>query len=161
MIVAGIDPGMSGALAIWDGKSLSVYDMPIYQRQVGGKTRAAIDARGLYEMIGGFVAIGVECVWVEDVVGHGMQMGASTMGYGVGLIHMACIANDLRYEKIAAGAWKAKMRAPKDKKQSVIRAGQLFPAFAGLFRGPKGGALDGRAEAAMMAMFGRDRLCLR
>lgn len=154
MIHIGIDPGMHGALALWDGQHLSVRDMPVYEREVARKVRRAVDAKGLLDWLGGMAAVGVECVWVEDVVGHGMQMGASTMGYGVGLIHMACVAHQLRYEAVAPNKWKARMKAPRDKKQSVIRAEQLFPNFG--FRGPKGGFLDGRAEAAMLAMYGRD-----
>ena len=147
---------MHGALALWDGKTLAVQDMPIYEKKVGKMTRRAVDLLGLLDLLGSWGSIGVDCVWVEDVVGHGMQMGASTMGYGVGLIHMACVAHKLRYEVVAPNRWKARMKAPADKKQSVIRAGQLFPDHAGLFRGPKGGMMDGRAEAAMLAMYGRD-----
>jgi hypothetical protein len=44
---------------------------------------------------------------------------------------------------------------PKGKKTSVDHASRLFPAFAHLFRGPKGGLLDDRAEAVLLAELGR------
>ncbi len=153
----GVDPGLSGALAVWDGKVLSVKDMPIYTKLIGKKQRNRIDALQLLNEIETAQLCGVEIAYVEDVMGRGNQRGASEMGYGVGLIHMACVALKLRYEIVLPGAWKGRMKAPADKKQSAIRAGQLFPEYASLFRGPRGGTLDGRAEAAMIAMWGATR----
>lgn len=55
MLIAGIDPGLSGAVAFLDattGNVTDCLDMPVHQLQRGGKAKREIDAHSLAAMLG-------------------------------------------------------------------------------------------------------------
>lgn len=54
--------------------------------------------------------------------------------------------------------WKKYFGLSASKDAAVLRASELFPAYAELFYGPKGGKKDGTAEAALIARYGYDKL---
>lgn len=159
MLIVGIDPGAHGGVALVEGATLfDVWDMPVYRKKVGKTERARISLPGLLDLMSMVSTIGAECVWVEDVQGWGNQVGSSAFGYGIGAVHMACVAASLRYEVIQPGAWKRRYHLGKDKLASVEKAELAFPNQRDKFRGPKGGKLDGRAEAALIALYGAEKL---
>lgn len=160
MILVGVDPGHHGAIAVYDASSrrvCAVHDMPIYRKVVARGERTRIDPLRLFRIIDEIGATGADCVIIEDVQGRGLQKGASEMGYGVGLIHMACTIAKLTVEMVQPATWKRKLRVPADKKGATERAELLFPQQRELFRGSRGGFLDGRAEAAMIALYGAEK----
>ena len=71
-----------------------------------------------------------------------------------GILLGAGAALDIPVTLVKPTQWKRLMRVPADKRASVQRASQLFPHVASLFKGPRGGVFDGRAEAALIALFG-------
>lgn len=181
-LVMGIDPGNNGALCTVDsltGAIVSMENMPAWFMAVGkSKSRKRIDAVALADTMNyAKHVLGVELVVIEAVGGRPGQ-GASagfTFGYGVGLLYMACIIERLPIETVPPATWKKLMRLPgkarkkkdstepevsaKDADAAIIqRADELFPDDRNLWRGPRGGFLMDRAEAALLAKFGCDHV---
>ena len=73
---------------------------------------------------------------------------------GKGLIVGAAAALGIATTQVKPAAWKKSLRIPADKRAAVARATQLLPTLGGLFKGPRGGVFDGRAEAALIALYG-------
>lgn len=174
MITIGIDPGSSGALAVYDAEArrvLHIQDMPIFNMTINKKTRKRIDAIGLLEFLATWQMAGCQLVMIEAVGGRPRQ-GASAafvFGYGVGLIYMACVALRLPIETVPPQTWKRVLRVPgkaekADKKSRefnamiVNRADELMPDARDMWRGEKKHRgqdvfkVD-RAEAAMLAKY--------
>lgn len=85
------------------------------------------------------------------------QMGvvsAFSFGEGKGVLLGVSAAMGVPTTLVKPTQWKKQMRVPADKRAAVQRASQLFPAVAHLFKGPRGGVFDGRAEAALIALYG-------
>ena len=162
MLFLGVDPGKEGALALYDTNEKRItgmYDFPIYEL----KGRKKHDAVQLWNLGEALSLIGLECVYVEDVGSKGFYNGKKMSGNGelsycAGLLKMMFVALKTRIEYVNPQQWKRVMRCPAEKTASVQRADQLFPTQRHIFRGPRGGALDGRAEAAMLALYGATRI---
>ena len=157
--VLGIDPGLEGAFALYDtdrpNDLLMVEDMPVVKRTVGKMQRPRLDMPKLEETIASYCdEHKVDLVTIEDPGTRPRQSGTMAFGFGLGAVHAFMFAKRLRVEIVVPTKWKKTLRVPKDKKEATYRAEELFPACRNLFRGPKGGTLDGRAEAAMIALYG-------
>jgi hypothetical protein len=148
---------MSGAFVLLHSLDpetiLDCRDMPTIKQRVGKTDRPRLDFEGLDRLIADMTG-DRPLVVVEDVGTRPRQSGTMAFGRSVGALEHAFHAAKLRVEHIVPTKWKPALKAPKDKKESVARADQLFPLHRSLFRGPKGGTLDGRAEAAMLALYG-------
>lgn len=157
MIVAA-DPGLEGALAALDRqRRLAVYPMPTAQRAMaGGKSRRVIDEAGLLALLQVLRDCGGETFFVEEVEGRrGQAAGAAfSFGYGAGLLRMAARSAGFVIEPVRPAGWKGAMRVSADKETCRHRASELFPAYASLW--PRKGD-DGKAEAALLALYGARR----
>ena len=161
-IVAGIDLGLDGAIAAINAeerKILWIADMPTLEIAVGKKARRSIDVHRLLNLIQSLSDTGCELAVVEQPGYRPGNIGAGVVGMGYGMIIMACFAVDpaVRTETVSASGWKSFMKLPAAKAVAVKRAVTLFPAHAHLFYGPKNGPLDGRAESALLGLFGCQR----
>lgn len=164
--VLGIDPGNSGALAIYDdvANTLDIVDMPVWYQTTGKKKRPRIDGVELRDFMEAMVDCGVELAVIEAVGGRPGQAGAAAFvfGYGVGLVYQACVCARLPIETVPPVSWKKIMRCPKDDAGIAHRADEVFPTFTHLWRGTprkhKGemrtAIWHDRAEAALLAKFG-------
>lgn len=145
----GIDPGARGAIALLDGDSLTIHDMPTVT--VGKKGKHRPDAAALASMLR---ALNPDAVWVEDV--HAMPgNGAVSMfnfGIAFGLAYGIPLALGLPVTLVAPASWKSAMRCGVDNARS--RASQLMPRHAALWPLVKH---DGRAEAGLIALYGSTR----
>jgi hypothetical protein len=154
VIICGVDPGFSGAWVWLDTgtcRILKVEDMPVVTQTVGRMHRRRVDKTALEELVADCNA---DLVVVEDPGARPRQTGAMAFGFGLGCVHMALHAARIRLETIVPAKWKKDLRVPANKKEAVIRAEELFPEAREMFRGPRGGVMDGRAEAAMLAFYG-------
>lgn len=172
MIYIGIDPGLSGALAminegagcrneetgLWQ-PSTQAMDTPTAETGKGTKREYLISAMadmlerscGTHTMRGKVFAI------IEAVHSMPKQGVASSFSFGRGLGIWEGILSAYRipYIKVAPQTWKKAMMGdmPRDNKDSSrIVASRLFPWVADLFKRKKD---DGRAEALLMAEHGR------
>lgn len=152
--ILGIDPGLSGALALYDptDATLEILDMPVFQL----KTKRQVDEYALARIIDDWSPRTRE-VWLELVgvrPGEG-AVGAFTFGKGYGLIRGICAANFLTIIDVTPASWKGAMKVRGDKDESRLRASVLMPRQAHLWPLKKH---DGRAEAALIARHGAEQI---
>lgn len=153
MLVAGIDPGISGAVAILDGTQiLTVFDLPVVEERHGKGTRSRI-APALFqdELLGDF-KVGV--AYVEHVTAS-PQMGtvsAFRFGEAFGTILAVLQCCGIRTELVRPQVWKKSLHLNNDGEVSRARAIELWPDASHYFKRK----LDhNRAEAALIAEYGR------
>lgn len=77
-------------------------------------------------------------------------------GVWVGILH----AFDCEYIEVTPMKWQNRLipgaRGEKNKSRAVETAERMWPEAAKHFRGPRGGLIDGRADAMLIASYGRD-----
>ena len=162
MTTIGVDVGLSGAMAYYDHERgiLDIVDMPTYKITVNKTKRSRIDDVELltyFELAG---LKGADRVVIEQLWDRPGDRGMFAMGMCFGLVRMACIAGKIPVEEVPPQTWKALLRVPgkrsgKEPDQAIMeRADDLLPTFRHMWRGPKGGRLLDRAEAAMLAYYG-------
>ena len=153
-VLVGIDPGNEGALAFLDPEAGTIrfVDMPIFEWETTRK-RKKIDG---YTIVHELEKQPVEHIYLEEVWSS-PQMGvvsAFSFGNGRGIIEGIAAGLKIPMTQVKPAKWKKDLKVPADKKAAVQRATQLLPAAGPSFRGPRGGVIDGRAEAALLAFYG-------
>lgn len=154
-VIVGIDPGNSGALAFLDtdAATVRIVDMPTFEFETT-KKRVSIDPYSIVAEMQQYDDIAH--VYIEEVFSS-PQMGvvsAFNFGEGKGILKGIVAAMNVPFTQVKPARWKKDMKVPADKRASVQRASQLFPGAAPAFKGPRGGIFDGRAEAALLALYG-------
>lgn len=148
-LVLGIDPGLEGALAFLDpiGGTLEIHDMPTFA-VTKTKRKEYVDLWAVRDLVRGRAIVHT---YLEEVTASPQMGVVSAFSFGGGYfgVQGVLIASDTPLTTVRPGIWKTRMRAPADKKQSVARAKALFPRCTEII-----GKKDGRAEAAMLALFG-------
>lgn len=144
----GIDPGKTGAIAVLgeDGQLLDVADMPYED--------GAVIVTVLASILRTYNRAGSPTAWVEQVAARPGQ-GAGAMfrfaqGYGTILGTIGTLEMPTR--RVTPAVWKRSMGLSKDKGASRALACELWPSWSDEFRRVKD---DGRAEAALIAEYGR------
>lgn len=127
--VAGIDPGNSGAVAVYctdTRRIVHVEDLPFWYQTINKKKRKRIDPVALLELFDMLLLLGVELVVLEAVGGRPQQSasGAFVFGYTVGLIYMGCMYNKLYVDTVPPDRWKKMLnvsgkRGSKESKKRV------------------------------------------
>lgn len=153
-LIVGIDPGNSGALAFLDPEQsrMWIVDMATFTYETT-RRMIKVDAYGTSRALR---AHPVSHIYLEEVTAS-PQMGVSSsfsFGEGYGILKGVAAALDIPLSTVKPQTWKKQLRVQADKRMAVQRASQLFPRIAHKFKGPKGGILDGRAEAALLAFYG-------
>lgn len=161
--VIGIDPGKDGGIALLGDDFLQTYRMPIIRTKVGRTMRDRVDPLGCWQLLSTMNY--VDLVIIEGVGGRGKQSAAAAFvfGFSTALVYMACVSHGLVIETVQSHVWKRWMKVPpKLDKASVKlimkRTLELFPGEEAQFYTPRGRALDGCAEAALMAAWGREHI---
>jgi crossover junction endodeoxyribonuclease RuvC len=152
MIICGIDPGLSGALAFFDPATgnLDVLDMPTLLAGVRGKRILDEDAvaRAVDIRSSALTHAFVELVGTRP--GEG-AVGAFSFGQGYGLLRGVLAAHFVPRTYVRPAVWKKALSVPAQKDGARARASELLPRYAGCWTRVKD---DGRAEAAMIAVYG-------
>lgn len=155
-LALGVDPGLSGALAIYDMSNRSlveVIDMPV--RHTGGG-KHEVDMQGLSEFMHKY-APSIQLAVIEEV-GSRPGQGVVSMfrfGYASGVVAGAVAAHFIRIFFVKPQVWKSLTGLSQNKDLSREKASDLFPAHSQSFSRKKD---DGRAEASILAWFGAERL---
>jgi len=146
MKILGIDAGMSGALAYYDGTELLIWDMPTYEKEKGRDL-------DIHLLVKFFTEAAAQHVILEKTVAMPKISGKSaySMGKSEGAILGICCALSLPYTLVRPSEWKKAMQCPADKDAARQRASQLLPTYAHNWDRKKD---DGRAEAALIALYG-------
>jgi crossover junction endodeoxyribonuclease RuvC len=155
-LVAGIDPGLTGAIAVIDDAGeVAVFDMPTLALARGGKSKREIDAHGLVDILSQRIS---HC-FVEQVNSMPGQGVSSVFAFGkaYGLVLGILAATRTPMTLVTPRVWKAATRTPsaKDGARARARASQVLPQAAHLWPLRKH---DGRAEAALLAHYGLRQL---
>lgn len=153
--IAGIDPGKTGALAILhpDG-SAEFFDVPRIKLKGKDKPAWSLWAR---EWRIALALAAPEAVVIEDIAarpGQGVTSMFSfgrTLGFAHGLVSIALPEVPIHF--VTPSVWKAKLGLLNSGKgASREKCRTLFPTAAGALSRVKD---DGRAEAALIAHYGR------
>ena len=141
----GLDPGLSGALAFYftDHPSrVSCFDMPVVDAMVDGATLAS-----MIERLRPDVAV-VELV--GSMPGQGLS---STFRFGraFGIATGVLSALHVPYTLVSPGKWKKHFGLSSDKERSRALALRTFADTPEHFARKRD---DGRAEAALLALYG-------
>jgi crossover junction endodeoxyribonuclease RuvC len=154
MLIYGIDPGFTGAIALYwpDTGKLEVHDMPVMKNPKG---KTIINPHGVLDILANK---GGKSLAVIEQVGAMPGQGVSSMfrfGEGYGHLQMACAASKLALKYVTPATWKKHFNLSRDKGVSRGVAMQRFPDQAQQFSRVKD---DGRAEAALIALYGAEKL---
>ncbi|MGE5151189.1 MAG: hypothetical protein ACM3II_13795 [Rhodospirillaceae bacterium] len=153
MICCGIDPGLDGALAvIEDGPNggCKCFDMPTLALSRGGKNKHEVDAHALADLIAQWMPHHAFLEGARAMPGQG-DTSTFAIGKGYGIVIGVLAASSIPYTIVDARRWKNALQVPKDKDAARARASQLLPAAASQWPLKKH---DGRAEAALIALYG-------
>lgn len=150
--ILGIDPGIKGGLALLSDSELMTFEMP--SKKLDKKsTKRVIDEPELARLIDSWSSE-ISNVVIEQV--HAMPgQGVTSMfsfGLGYGIVRGIISANFLPTVFVSPQAWKSNLGVPKDKNKSREKATELFPHNSSDWSKVK---WDGRAEAAMIAYYGK------
>lgn len=162
MIVIGIDPGLSGALAAMDTRGLlGVEDLPVMAKAAGGgKVKQQLNPAALATILEDWAraqewARDSVLVLLERVQAMPKQ-GVSSMfslGHTCGAIEGVLAAKRLPVQFVTPQAWKKHFGLSADKEVARSRAISLFP------QAPLSRVKDhGRAEAILLARYGMEAL---
>lgn len=174
-LVAGLDPGVGGAIAVYDTESRMlafIEDLPYWYEAVGTKKRKRLDKTALQELCDNLQVTGVELCVMEAVGGRPGQSASAGFSFGlaVGLIYSSLFHAKIVIESIPPARWKKQLNISgkmKSKGGDVAKAAEgaiikrveeLFPEHRALFRGPKGKFLMDRADAALLAKYAGDHV---
>lgn len=152
-LVVGIDPGLSGALAVLDGDTvLALEDLPTVVFS-DARVKRRIDGAGLARLLKPF-ADEVFMAIVEKVAARPGEApsGAFSFGYSSGVIAGVLGALNIPTTTVQPAVWKKALCLGSDKDLSRSRALELFPSQAGKLARKKD---HDRAEALLLAEWGR------
>jgi crossover junction endodeoxyribonuclease RuvC len=151
--IIGIDPGLSGAVAVLTGTdSLSVFDMPTMTVERNGKAKRQVSASELAEII--YIMKNDDChVYCERVGAMAGQGVTSVFSFGrsFGMIEGILAAFKLPVTYVAPATWVKAVGRGQGKDASRARAMEIFPNNQTDFKRVKD---DGRADAALIAYWG-------
>lgn len=160
MTTIGVDVGLNGAMAFYDHDRgiMEIEDMPTYRVTVNKTKRQRVDDLALLRYFEMASLKGADRVVIELIGSRPNNQGMFVMGVCYGLVRMACISARLPIDEVPPQTWKKILRVPggpqADDEMIMKRADDMLPAYSALWRGPKGGRLLDRAEAAMLSYYG-------
>lgn len=151
--VLGIDPGLFGALALYDEDGLhDVLDIPIQKASGrGNEVNWPVLNQQWDDLF-----FWTDHVFLERVASRPGEGVSSAFKFGTvfGGLRGLCAAKLLPLTLVTPNVWKKSYGIQASKSGAVRRASELFPEQAQQFHGPRGGLRDGPAEAALIARYG-------
>lgn len=153
--VLGLDPGLTGAVAVWDTAldALIVRDMPVANKSGANTTRREVVPEWLANIIREWSP---DVAWIEQVSAMPKQGVSSVFSFGVsyGIARGVLGALQVNTHFVTPAEWKRALRLSSDKSAARALASRLFSANAPEFARK---CDDGRAEAALLTHFGLSR----
>lgn len=145
----GIDPGLKGAIAVYDRDGYRSEEMPIMAKN--GKGKNCINAVGVVEILR---SMGKQSVYLEKVHSMPGQGVASmfSMGDSYGCLRGVIMTLGYPLVLVTPQTWKKYYTLGKDKEQCRARAIEMFPDEN--FNRKKD--VD-RAEALLIAYYGANQ----
>lgn len=155
--VVGIDPGLSGAIAILPcvrPPEPIVHDMPVFGYSPGGFVKTAVDLAALRALLAPYGVIGDVRAVLERVSAFPGQGVGSMFSLGMSFWGVAGVLAGLRIPMtlVEPKAWKGHYGLDKDKQRSIELARKMFPNIQ-LTRKKD----HNRAEALLIARYGMEK----
>ena len=152
MIILGIDPGLSGALALYNTSegTVDIIDMPVLEVVRNGKKKREVSAQALANQLVGRNVTAAFLERVNAMAGQGVT-SVFSFGRSSGIVEGVLAAYDIPTTLVTPQAWQKVVGQRAGKDGSRERAMQLFPAQADLFQRKKD---DGRSDAVLIAYYG-------
>ena len=143
MLILGIDPGVNGAFAVVDTREnrVTCHDMP--------DTTA-----GLVELIAALPPLDfcvIEKPFFPQMIGI---KNAAKIAEAYGAIKASLVWGGIPAREVRPAEWKAALGLSSSKSASREKAGMLFPDDAAQWKRVRD---DGRAEAALIAWYGKGK----
>jgi hypothetical protein len=149
-VFIGIDPGVKGAICILDpteGKAIFLNTTDDARNLINTLTRCNDEVSN------------VRCIMIEDVHSiHGMSAKSNfQFGANVGRVNTVAEATGFMVDKVTPKKWQKEVGVKSTTKGKAIKpevaeiCSRLYPDVS--IRGPKGGLLDGRSDALMIAHY--------
>lgn len=151
--VLGIDPGLNGALAIVSQTTkalIEVVDMPL------SKKTKEVDPYAVSSFLEKYCKK-IKFAVIEDVgvmTGREGRVSMFNFGVGAGIFRGAIASFRIPIYFVQPSVWKSLMNLDRNKETSLAKARVKFPTHTDYFNLKKH---DGRAEAALIALFGAER----
>lgn len=156
MRILGIDPGGTGAIAMIAGPDLLfVEDMPVFIVKRGRGNKPELNIPEFQALMSAWRP---EVIWFERVGGMDGQSASAAFNFGrvTGAAEALARASGARFEQESPHIWKKQLKLTgKNKDDARAMATARWPQHAASFRLKKH---DGRAEAALLAEYGRRML---
>lgn len=151
-MIVGIDPGLSGAIALYDSieGTLEVHDMPVVEVTRNGKTKREVVAALVADVVAGKAVAAAYLERVGAMPGQGVTSMFS-LGRSVGVVEGVLGAYEIPVTIVPPKTWQKALNLRDGKDGSRERAMALFPKHADLFKRKKD---DGRADATLIAFYG-------
>ena len=153
--ILGVDPGLSGCMAMLHKGAVDVFDIPTTTRTVNKKEKRQIDPYQLsawLEIQRPLIKFAV-VEQVGTMPGQGVT-SAFNFGFTTGCIHGIIAACGIEIRTVSPQVWKRKYGLiGQNKDASRGEASRRFPEFTHLWQLKKH---DGRAEAALLALYGSE-----
>jgi crossover junction endodeoxyribonuclease RuvC len=149
----GVDPGLSGAIAVMSPESLKIFDMPTMTVERNGKAKRQVSATELADLL--YLYSGKDChVYCERVGAMAGQGVTSVFSFGrsFGMIEGILAALHMPVTYVAPATWVKAVHRGAGKDASRSRAMELFPDNQADFKRVKD---DGRSDAALIAYWGK------
>lgn len=158
MVVIGIDPGLTGAIAMIDHTGLkAIEDMPVMERGAGAFCKNQVNAAALGTLLRGWTRdtdkneIYVVIELARAMPGQGV-VSILSIGLTAGLIEGTVVTMGFRHELAPASTWKKAMKLTSNKEECRAAAQRMYPS-AELSRVKD----HNRAEALLLARYGFDK----
>jgi crossover junction endodeoxyribonuclease RuvC len=151
--IIGVDPGLSGAIAVMSSESLKIFDMPTMTVERNGKAKRQVSASELAELL--YLYSGKDChVYCERVGAMAGQGVTSVFSFGrsFGMIEGILAALHMPVTYVAPATWVKAVHRGAGKDASRSRAMELFPDNQADFKRVKD---DGRSDASLIAYWGK------
>jgi len=154
----GIDPGLSGALAVLaaDGALVAVHDTPVLTLRTSRGTRQEYDVPGLVALLVPYTGQQAHVIIEasQPMPGQGTRsMFTVGLGFGVWLGMLGALG--LAHTRVRPHVWKRGLGLRSDKEQARLRAMQLFPSADLRLK-----KHHGKAEALLLAWYGLRQVSL-
>ena len=152
-VIIGIDPGLSGAVACLAEDFFEVSDMPTFDLVRNRKKKRDLDLATLVLTLSAMKGEEPVHAFVEQVHSMPKQGVSSSFAFGkcYGAILGVLAALGIPQTPVHSRVWKKAVGVPAAKDGARARASQLMPTQAYNWTRVKD---DGRAEAALLALYG-------
>lgn len=163
MRVVGVDPGCYGAIAWFDGRRLEIYDMPHDKVRRGKTDKAEVNVAALWDLMRTLEA---DHLFIEQVGGMKGESASGAFNFGRAAAAPEClaVARGFPLTRVPPITWKRALRVLGGKDAAVARASSLFPRQVHYWAATRGNGTkdqrEGRAEAALIAEYGRRTLAM-